>query len=271
MAEIFGILNITEDSFSDGGRFLNPEQAIAQGTKLLQEGADWLDISGQSSNISAKLVSEAEEWNRIEPVIRHFVPLGVRLSVDSFRPYVQKKALDAGVQCINDITGFSYDDDRSFLKEHFSKKQTSKLVVMHSHNKGIAKENSRLTEANVIQEILVFFRDRRSELMSLGIPESAIYFDPGMGFFLSDNPMVSFKVLQDLSTLLLEFPNMMVGVSRKSFLGKTLGGISVEEREFASLACEIHLLQIKIPWIRTHHVLKLRQAEKILGLCQNLR
>lgn len=93
MAEIFGILNITTDSFSDGGKFLNPEDAIQQGTKLLQEGADWLDVSGQSSNIEATLVTEEEEWQRVEPVIRHFVPKGVRISLDSFRPAVQKREL----------------------------------------------------------------------------------------------------------------------------------------------------------------------------------
>lgn len=270
MAEIFGILNITADSFSDGGKFLNPDDAINQGTKLLQEGADWLDVSGQSSNIEATLVSEEEEWNRVEPVIRHFVPKGVRISLDSFRPEVQKKGIEAGVRCINDITGFTYEGDRSFLRFYIQKFTELKLIIMHSHNKNIAKYKSDLTPEKVIKKIQIFFRDRRSELLGMGIPESTLHYDPGMGFFLSEDPMVSFRVLQELEILKLEFPQLMVGVSRKSFLGNVLGNLPTTEREFATLACELHLLKYKIPFIRTHNVLKLRQAEKIWNLCQEL-
>ncbi|MGE8721123.1 dihydropteroate synthase [Leptospira terpstrae] len=269
MAEIFGILNITTDSFSDGGKFLNPEDAIQQGTKLLQEGADWLDVSGQSSNIEATLVTEEEEWRRVEPVIRHFVPKGVRISLDSFRPAVQKKGIEAGVRCLNDITGFTYEGDRSFLKHSIEKHPELKLIIMHSHNRNIAKYKSDLTPEKVVKKVQTFFRDRRSELISLGIPETALYFDPGMGFFLSEDPMVSFQVLQELEILKLEFPQLMVGVSRKSFLGNALGNLPIADREFATLACELHLIRYKIPLIRTHNVLKLRQAEKIWNLCQD--
>lgn len=268
MAEIFGILNITSDSFSDGGKYLDPENAIAKGIQLLQEGADWLDVSGQSSNISANLVTEEEEWNRVEPVIRYFVPKGVRISLDSFRPNVQKKAIEAGVRCLNDITGFTYEGDREFLHTCAEKYPDLKFIIMHSHNRNIAKIYSSLSPEKVIKKIQTFFRDRRNDLCSYGIEESAIFFDPGMGFFLSENPMVSFRVLQDIEILKLEFPQLMVGVSRKSFLGNVLGQLPVEEREFATLACELHLLKNKIPFIRTHNVLKLRQAEKIWNLCQ---
>ncbi|TGL51627.1 dihydropteroate synthase [Leptospira kemamanensis] len=268
MAEIFGILNITTDSFSDGGKYLDPENAIAKGIQLLQEGADWLDVSGQSSNIAANLVTEDEEWNRVEPVIRYFVPKGVRISLDSFRPNVQKKAIEAGVRCLNDITGFTYEGDREFLHTCAEKYPDLKFIIMHSHNRNIAKVNSNLSPEKVIKKIQMFFRDRRNDLCSYGIEESAIFFDPGMGFFLSENPMVSFRVLQDIEILKLEFPQLMVGVSRKSFLGNVLGQLPVEEREFATLACELHLLKNKIPFIRTHNVLKLRQAEKIWNLCQ---
>lgn len=268
MAEIFGILNITTDSFSDGGKFLNPDDAINQGTKLLQEGADWLDVSGQSSNINANLVSEEEEWKRVEPVIRHFVPKGVRISLDSFRPEVQRKGIEAGVRCLNDITGFTYDGDRSFLSSYIQKYQKLIFIIMHSHNKNIAKFKSDLNPEIVIKKIQVFFRDRRSELLAMGIPDTALLYDPGMGFFLSEDPLVSFRVLQELEILKLEFPQLMLGVSRKSFLGNVLGNLPTTEREFATLACELHLLKNKIPFIRTHNVLKLRQAEKIWNLCQ---
>jgi dihydropteroate synthase len=268
MAELFGILNITEDSFSDGGKYLPPTDAIQKGTSLLQEGADYLEVSGQSSNTEATLISDDEEWARVSPVISHFVKLGIRISLDSFKPSVQKLGLTAGVRIINDITGFTQNQDPKFWKDHFSKPQKTKLIVMHSHNKFIAKMESNLTRENVIKKIQIFFRDRRSELVSWGVPESAIYFDPGMGFFLSPDPAVSFEVINQLDLLKLEFPHLMVSVSRKSFLGNSLGGLPVSERESITLACELFLIEKKIPYIRTHNVLQLRQAERIWNLCK---
>ena len=167
MAEIFGILNITTDSFSDGGKYINPDDAIKKGVQLLQEGADWLDVSGQSSNVSANLVTEEEEWKRVEPVIRYFVPKGVRISLDSFRPNVQKKAIEAGVRCLNDITGFTYEGDREFLKTYGAKHSDLKFIIMHSHNRNIAKMKSTLSPEKVIKKIQIFFRDRRNDLTAM--------------------------------------------------------------------------------------------------------
>lgn len=268
MAELFGILNLTDDSFSDGGKYVSKEAAIDKGKSLFQEGADYLEVSGQSSNIDAKLVSEELEWQRVSDPIQYFVKSGVRLSLDSFRASVQMRALEAGVRVINDITGFTQNQDPKFWKDHFSRKKETKLVIMHSHNGFMAQKESNLTKENALKRIQIFFRDRRSELISWGIPETAMYFDPGMGFFLSSDPSVSFSVLQELDLLKLEFPNLMVSVSRKSFLGNSLGGVPVEKRDGITLACEIYLLEKKIPWIRTHDVLKLRQAERIWSLCK---
>ncbi|TGN11179.1 dihydropteroate synthase [Leptospira ilyithenensis] len=268
MSQIFGILNITTDSFSDGGQFLDPGSAIKQGQKLRNDGADYLDISGQSSNVKSALVSEESEWERIEPTLRHFVSLGVPTSVDSFRPNVQAKALEAGTQILNDITGFTHPDAKPILRDVFLARSETKLIVMHSHTLGIAKEKSELTPENVVPTILNFFRDRKSELTSWGIAEERIYFDPGMGFFLGEDPELSFTVLRNIDQILSEFPRLMLGVSRKSFLGNVLGGLPPKEREMPTLTTEIYLLQKKVPLIRTHDVLKLTQAKKIWGMLE---
>ncbi|WP_411824445.1 dihydropteroate synthase [Leptospira sp. 'Mane'] len=268
MSQIFGILNRTADSFSDGGQFLDTRSAIEQGKKLRNDGADYLDISGQSSNVKATLVSEELEWERIESVLSHFVPLGIPTSIDSFRPNVQAKALEAGAQVLNDITGFTHPESKSVLKELLLAQSQTKLIVMHSHTLGIAKEKSLLTPENVVPTILQFFRDRKSELISWGIAAERIYFDPGMGFFLGDDPELSFTVLRKIDQILLEFPQLMLGVSRKSFLGNVLGGLPPNEREMPTLAAEIYLLQKKVPLIRTHDVLKLTQAKKILEMLE---
>jgi dihydropteroate synthase len=264
MSECFGILNITADSFSDGGDFLSSNQANQKALGLLQSGADWIEVSGQSSNVSAFLVEETEEWHRISSVLPLLKKEKAKISIDSFRPSVQKLALEYGVGCLNDISGFTHVDSKRVLQEDLMKHKTVALLVMHSHTLGIAKQNSNLTPSNVIAKIKAFFWDRKKELMDWGIQEHRIYFDPGMGFFLSDDPEVSFAVLRNIDSLLSEFPNLMVSVSRKSFLGNSVGGIPASEREFVTLAVEMYLLQKKVPWIRTHNVLKVKQAEKIL-------
>jgi dihydropteroate synthase len=264
MVECFGILNVTADSFSDGGTFLSPETAQMQAHRLHESGADWIEVSGQSSNVKANLVSESEEWERIASVLPVLKELHARISIDSFRPNVQKKALEFGVQCLNDISGFTHPDAKSLLKSELVNREDIFLIIMHSHTLGIAKEKSTLTPANVINNIQAFFKDRKRELTSLGIQEKRIYFDPGMGFFLGEDPEISFEVLRNLDVLLSEFPNLMVSVSRKSFLGNALGGLPAQEREFVTLAVESFLLQKKVPWIRTHNVLKVKQAETIL-------
>lgn len=263
MPECFGILNITSDSFSDGGSFLLAENAKSQANALLSEGADWIEVSGQSSNVKAELVSEEEEWRRIAEILPFLHNAKAKISIDSFRPLVQEKALDFGVQCLNDISGFTHPNTKSLLKERLLANKNLNLIVMHSHTLGIAKEKSSLDPSNVVPTILKFFEDRKRELLSWGISEERIYFDPGMGFFLGDDPELSFAVLRDLKVILAKFPKLMVSVSRKSFLGNVLGGLKVTEREFASLAVEIYLLQLGVPWIRTHNVKKIKQAEML--------
>lgn len=264
MSECFGILNVTEDSFSDGGAFLNPENAERKAKELLSSGSEWIEVSGQSSNMQAQLITEEEEWNRIHSILPFLSQQKIRISLDSFRPAVQLKGLEFGVHCLNDISGFTHPDSKSLLQKELAKRKSVFLVIMHSHTQGIAKQNSSLTPANVMVQIRSFFLDRQKEIKNWGVEEQRIYFDPGMGFFLSEDPEVSFTVLKNLDKLLSEFPRMMVSVSRKSFLSNVLGGIPPLEREFATLTAEILLLQKKIPWIRTHNVLKVKQAEAIL-------
>ncbi len=261
---------MTSDSFSDGGSFLSLEDAKKQVITLTHAKTDWIEVSGQSSNVHATLVSETEEWNRIFSIIPFIKDRDLKISVDSFRPIVQKQALKEGVQCLNDISAFTHPEAKHLLQKDLLENSHVKLVIMHSHTLGIAKEKSILTPGNVVESILHFFRDRRRELNAWGITDSRLFFDPGMGFFLGEDPELSLTVLRDIDRFLSEFPNLMVSVSRKSFLGNVLGGVKVEDREFATLAVEMYLLQKKVPWLRTHNVLKVKQAESILKLLQSL-
>ncbi len=261
MTSLFGILNLSTDSFSDGGEFSEFAKAVDQGNLLLQQGASVLDLGAQSSNPEAKLKTPEEEWALLDPILHHFVQKGVSISVDSFQPKVQGLAAKAGASFLNDISGFTHPDSKSMLAELDSSKFPS-LVVMHSHTGGIANlSEGSLNIGNVVSKILGFFRDRKKQLNEWNIPDSKLIFDPGMGFFLGKDPELSYEVLRQIDVFLKEFPNLLISVSRKSFLTSIAGNVPPKERENATLLVESYLIQKKVPWIRTHNPAKVIQSK----------
>ena len=262
--KIAGILNVTEDSFSDGSLYLNSQSAIDHAEKLIKNGADVIDIGGQSSNINAKLISDKEEWCRILPIVEYLQNKKIPISIDTFKPNVIHKAILQKVDYINNINAFQEREVLEVLSD--CKTFIPELILMFSHSRaGIARMGSSLGVENLIDEISKFFEERISDLHSIGIPYEKLIFDPGMGFFLGENPDLSIKVLSEIQTLKKRFPRIYVSVSRKSFLGNLLGGVPPNEREYATLAAEIYLFQSKIECIRTHEPLKIKQSMIILN------
>ncbi|WP_165778770.1 dihydropteroate synthase [Leptospira perolatii] len=248
---IFGILNITSDSFFDGGKYLQEEEAIRKAIELKEEGADVIDIGAQSSNIKAEWVDPSEEWKRIETVISELKRNGISISVDTYKPLVMRKALESGVDFINNIRGYVDSESLSVLREFCN--LPTKHIIMYSHNHGNrAEEESHLTPENVMPEILEFFEERVRTMKGVGVPEENLIFDPGMGFFLSSDFRVSFSVIRQISELRKRFPKLMVSVTRKSFLGNALGGLAVEERGVPTAVSELYLWSKGVPMIRTH-------------------
>lgn len=247
---LFGVLNITSDSFSDGGKYLQGDQALAKAKSLLEEGADIIDIGAQSSNVKAKPISEELEWDRMKEIISELQKEKVAISVDTFRPYVIRKALEAGVDYINNIRGF-VDLDSLDLLQGVGKKST-KYVAMFSQDHSIkASEFSDLKPETVVPLALEFFKERTKTFETLGLADRLIL-DPGMGFFLSPDYKVSFAVLSKIGEILSEFPNLMVSVTKKSFLGNALGGLPVEDRIVPTAISETYLWSKGVPMIRTH-------------------
>lgn len=255
---------MTEDSFSDGNQFLEPKHALRKIEELLKDGADWIEISGQSSNVSATLVPIEEEIRRIRSILTELRKLTPQICLDSFRPEVQSVGIQEGVLVVNDISGFSDPKSKMILQPLLLQNREIKLIVMHSHTLGIARKESILTTENILQHITAFFKERQSYLSSWGLETDRLYFDPGMGMFLGEDANLSFTALAKIDVLLEEYPNLMVSVSRKSFLGSALGGIPPLEREVATLVCEQYLVEKGVPWIRTHNIKKIKQAEIIL-------
>jgi dihydropteroate synthase type 2 len=246
---IVGIVNITADSFSDGGRFLDPAAAIAHARALAAGGADIVELGAAASNIAAEPVSAAEEIRRLEPVIASFAGSGARLSIDTWQPEVQRKALARGVDYLNDIRGFP---DPAIYPELAA--AHCRLVVMHAIEAiGGRAQRRDLAPDEVLRSIEAFFGERVARLEQAGIARERLVLDPGMGFFLSTRPEASLYALAQLPRLKAAFGlPVMISVSRKSFLAAITGHADPTERGAASLAAELYAAANGAGYIRTH-------------------
>lgn len=251
---ILGIVNITEDSFSDGGRYLSADAATTHARALAASGADVLDLGAAASNVASRKVSPQTEIARLAPVIEALHADGRQVSVDTFSPEVQRWALEQNVAYLNDIQGFPHAE---IYPETAS--SSARLIVMHS-----VQERGRATEIDVppediLDRILRFFEKRISALEKAGIARERLILDPGMGFFLSSNPETSLTVLRNLSKLKKAFGlKVLVGVSRKSFLRKITKKESAAGA--ATLAAELFAVENGADYIRTHDTAALSDA-----------
>jgi dihydropteroate synthase type 2 len=253
--QIVGIINITVDSFSDGGRYLEPAAAIAHAQDLLTGGADILELGAASSNPDAAKVPGDVEISRLEPVLAALRPAHVPIAVDTTQPQVQRWVLAAGVAILNDIRGFpdtAVDADLA--------RSGAKLVVMHSISGSDRAVRKQMSARAVFDSINRFFEHRLSRLIQSGIARSRLIIDPGMGFFLASNPEPSLAVLANLTKLREAFRlPVMISVSRKSFL-RSLATPQDCDINSRTLAAEIFACTQCVDYIRTHDVRALRQA-----------
>ena len=245
---LFGIVNITEDSFSDGGRHLEPDAAIAAARRLAADGADVIDLGAAASNIAARAVAAAAEIRRLDPVIAALRADGIPVSVDSFAPQTQRFALRAGVAFLNDIQGFP---DASLYPELAAAR--CRLVVMHAvQGRGRAQQVA-VPAAQIWRRIDEFFADRIAALEHAGVARQRLVLDPGMGFFLSSDAGASLRVLAGLDGFKRRFGlPVLVSVSRKSFLAAITGHAEPGARGPATLAAELYAAAKGVDFIRTH-------------------
>ena len=256
---IFGIVNITSDSFSDGGRYLAPDAAIAQARKLMAEGADVIDLGPASSNPDAAPVSSDTEIARIAPVLDALKADGIPVSLDSYQPATQAYALSRGVAYLNDIRGFP---DAAFYPQ--LAKSSAKLVVMHSVQDGQA-DRREAPAGDIMDHIAAFFDARIAALTGAGIKRNRLVLDPGMGFFLGAAPETSLSVLARFDELRLRFDlPVLLSVSRKSFL-RALTGRGPGDVGAATLAAELAAAAGGADFIRTHEPRPLRDGLAVLA------
>jgi dihydropteroate synthase type 2 len=256
--QIVAILNITEDSFSDGGRYLSPEAAIKHARELIRAGADLVELGPASSHPDALPVPAEEQIARLRPVIEALRDTGVPISIDATGPDVIRFALGVEVAMLNDVRGFSDASLHPELAEG-----NASLVVMHSLSSGERATRRGATPHEVLESIDRFFDERLQALSRAGVSEDRLIVDPGMGFFLGADERASIAVLKRIGELRRRFGKpVFISVSRKSFLQK-ISDRPVESVGAATLAAEIYAATAGADYLRTHEPGPLRDALRI--------
>ena len=259
---LVGILNITEDSFSDGGQFLAPERAVERARELMAEGATLVELGPASSHPDAQKVSVDQEIARLDPVVAVLLEEKIPFGVDSFETATQRWSIAHGAQMLNDIQGFAEECFWDELSDC-----ACDLVLMHSiQGRGPATRMHADAE-DIMDRVLRFFDVRLAALERSGIARERLVVDPGMGFFLGANPEPSLTVMRNLARLRREVGcRVLVSVSRKSFLAAVCTDAqagserAISERLPATLAAEIYAARQGVDLIRTHDVKSLVDA-----------
>jgi len=253
---VMGIVNVTPDSFSDGGRYASTRAALAHCEKLLADGADMLDIGGESSRPGTPPVPMEEELARIAPVLREAVALGVPVSVDTYKPEVMRHALDLGADIINDIWALQQPGARETVAAH----PRCGICLMHMHGEPRTMQRSPM-EDDAVPQVVAFLDCASSALLDAGVGRDRIAWDPGIGF--GKTVEQNFALLARQDELLAAGYPLLVGWSRKSSLG-TATGLPVHERLAASVAAALLAVERGAHVVRVHDVKETVAALEIL-------
>ena len=251
---IMAILNVTPDSFSDGGRYLEPDQAIARAHELLDQGADLLDLGGESTRPGSEPVAAAEQWQRLAPVLESLARErpDACVSVDTASAEVARRALEAGARVINDVTAFQDPGMAATVAG-----AGAGAVLMHMQGNPATMQRAPHYD-DVVREVGAWFGERLAVARAAGIPDEAIVFDPGVGF--GKSVAHSHALLGRLDRIDTHGRPLLVGVSRKSFISRTLGDLPVEQRLEGGLAATAIAVYLGTRIVRTHDVVATQRA-----------
>ena len=262
--KIMGIVNATPDSFSDGGKYAASGSAIKHAEKLLNDGADILDIGGESSRPGAPQVPLDVELARVLPVVIEAVKLGVPVSVDTYKPQVMQAVLDAGADIINDIWALRQDGAADVVAQHPS----CGVCLMHMHKEPQSMQSEPLQggAASVVSQVLLFLEQRRQYIYRLGVDLTRIAIDPGIGF--GKTVEQNFALLARQRELLALGLPVLSGWSRKSSLG-AVTGLAMAERMPPSIVAAVLAVQNGASIVRVHDVRETVAALRVLTMTQS--
>ena len=252
-----GVLNVTPDSFSDGGAFLDPEKAGARAEEMMHDGADFLDVGAESTAPNAPEVSAKEEWERLAPVLQTFREKNIPFSVDTYKAEVARRALKMGAQMINDVTALRGDPEMAQVLAEFPQ---AFLCLMYSKDSSARTTLQDLGEENIGAKIYAFFEERLAAAQKYGIANERIMLDPGMGAFLSTDPEKSFTVLKNLQQFQDLGCPILIGTSRKGFLKTVSGRAEPKDRVIASVVSALLAIQNGARIVRVHDVKEMKEA-----------
>jgi len=251
---LMGVLNVTPDSFSDGGLFFDKEQAIAHGLKMVEEGADMIDIGGESTRPGSKPLDLGEELRRVIPVIESLAAkVDTPVSIDTYKSSVAKRALDAGAQILNDISGLNFDPGLARVAA------TANVPLILMHIRGIPETMQKdVHYDSLFSEILQSLKRSVERAETAGVNPEQIIIDPGIGFGknLEDNLLI----IRNLPEFRILGKPILLGTSRKSFIGKLLNGAGVAERLEGTLASTVIGIMNGAHIVRCHDVLQAKRA-----------
>lgn len=257
--QVMGIVNVTPDSFSDGGQHADTRGALTHCERLLAEGADVLDIGGESSRPGAQQLGVEEEWQRLGPVLREAIKLGAPISVDSFKPEIMRRALALGVDIINDIQAFRLPGALQALVEH----GRAGLCAMHMRGDSATMQSLSDYE-DVVQEVREFLAQSLRTLSAAGIAKERIVLDPGYGF--AKTTPQNFELLRRQAELADLGRPLLVGWSRKRALGDA-SGRPVDQRLIPSVAAALLAAERGASILRVHDVAATVDALKVFTAC----
>jgi dihydropteroate synthase len=266
---VMGVVNVTPDSFSDGGRWFTADAAVAHGLDLLEQGADLLDVGGESTRPGAQRPTEDEELHRVIPVIRELASQGARVSVDTMRARVAQEALEAGAVIVNDVSGGLADDRMASVVAA----ATVPFVVMHWRGQSDTMQE-HVSYDDVVPDVCRALADRVSDLCARGVGREQLILDPGFGF--AKLPEHNWSLLAHLDAIAaLGFP-VLVGTSRKSFLG-SLGVAEGEkvlppaERDLRTAATTVIAALAGVWGVRVHDVAGSVEAIRVVRAVEGAR
>ena len=249
---IMGVVNVTPDSFSDGGRYLEPRAATEHGLQLLEEGADLIDVGGESTRPGAEPVPVEEELRRVLPVVEGLAAAGALVSIDTSKASVAARAIEAGAVIINDVTALG-DPGMAAV----ASRSRAGMVLMHMQGNPRTMQ-AKPTYEDVVGEVSAFLIDRAAEAEAAGVERASIAIDPGIGFGKTVDHNLA--LLRDLGVIAdLGYP-VIVGTSRKSFLSKVTGQTTTEGRDVASAVSTALAIERGANVVRVHNVSACKEA-----------
>lgn len=256
-----GVVNVTPDSFSDGGRYFGREPAVEHALRLAADGADVLDVGGESTRPGAEPVSVTEELDRVVPVIAALAErTAVPLSVDTTKAQVAEAALSAGATIVNDVSAGRLDPDMLATVAAAG----AGFVAMHMRGDPRTMQDAPVYD-DVVDEVMAFLDARLTAAAAAGIARGRLVADPGVGFGKTVEHNLALLGGIDRLVAGLRVP-LMVGTSRKSFLGRILGGAAVADREEATLATVVWALDAGATWVRVHDVASAARTVRLLDV-----